>query len=112
MTLKLTDNICNKALYHLQSILNRYGRNLSEFSNILIPTIFLNNEQNTNHLIREEQQYDIKELAKLTENNISQLNIDQQAAFKEIITAIENKTSVIFFVNSSGGIGKTFYISK
>ena len=55
MTLKLTDDICNKALYYLQSILNRYERNLSEFSNMLIPTISSNNKQNTNHLIREKQ---------------------------------------------------------
>jgi len=73
-----------------------------------IPTISPNNEQNNNRLIREEQQYDIEELAKLTENNYSNLNIDQQAAFKEIITAIENKSSVIFFVDGPGGTGKTF----
>ena len=108
MTLKLTDDICNKALYYLQSILNRYERNLSEFSNMLIPTISSNNKQNTNHLIREEQQYDIEEFAKFTENNISQLNIDQQTAFKKIITAIENKTFVIFFIDSPGRTEKIF----
>ena len=41
-----------------------------------IPIISLNNEQNTNRLIREEQQYDIEELARFTEDNISHLNID------------------------------------
>ena len=45
MTFELTDNIRNnKALYHLQSILNKYGRNLSEFPNMPIPTISSNNE--------------------------------------------------------------------
>src|SRR5579859_2780074 len=103
MTLKLTNDIHNKALYHLQSILNRYGRNLSEFPNMPISTISPNNEQNTNHLIREEQQYEIEELANSTEDNISHLNIDQQVAFKKIITAIENNTSDIFFVDGPGG---------
>ncbi len=55
MTLKLTNDICNRAFYHLQSILNRYKRNLSKFPNIPIPTISSNNEQNTNHLIKEKQ---------------------------------------------------------
>ncbi len=44
MTLKLIDDIYNRALYYLQSILNRYGRNLSEFSNMPILTISSNNE--------------------------------------------------------------------
>jgi phosphate starvation-inducible protein PhoH len=108
MTLELTDDIRNKVLYYLQSILSKYGRNLSEFPNTPIPTIPPNNEQNTNHLIKEEQQYDIEELAKSTEDNFSRLNIDQQAAFEKIITAVENNTSDIFFVDGPGGTGKTF----
>ena len=108
MTLELTDDIRNRALYHLQSILNKYGRNLSEFPNMPIPTIFPNNEQNTNCLIREEQQYEIEELARSTEDNFSRLNVDQKAAFQKIITAVENNTSVIFFVDGPGGTGKTF----
>ncbi|CAG8761340.1 6067_t:CDS:2, partial [Rhizophagus irregularis] len=48
MTLELTDDIRNRALYYLQSILSKYGRNLSEFPNMPIPTISPNNEQNTN----------------------------------------------------------------
>ena len=73
-----------------------------------IPTTPPNNEQNINRLIREEQQYNIEELAKSTEDNYFYLNIDQQAAFEQIITAVENNTSVIFFVDGPGGTGKTF----
>ena len=57
-------------------ILSKHERFLSEFPNMPIPTIFSNNEQNTNCLIREEQQYDIEELTRLTENGISHLNVD------------------------------------
>src|SRR5256714_15146646 len=74
MTLKLTDDIRNETLCHLQSILSKYGRFLSEFPNMPISTISPNNEQSTNRLIREEQQYDIKELARLTEDGIFRLN--------------------------------------
>ena len=108
MTLELTDDIRNEALCHLQSILSKYGRFLSEFPNISIPTISPNNEQNTNRLIRKERQYDIKELTRLTENDIFHLNIDQRTAFEEIIAAVEAKTSVTFFVDGPGGTGKTF----
>jgi len=108
MTLELTDDIRNKALYHLQSILSKYGRNLIEFPNMPIPTISSNNEQNTNRLIREEQQYNIEELEKLAEDGFSRLNVDQRIAFEEIITAVKTKTPVIFFVDGPGGTGKTF----
>ena len=97
MTLKFTDDIYNKALYHLQSILSKHEKFLNEFPNMPIPTIPLNNKQNINRLIREEQQYNIVELTKLIEDGIFHLNADQQIAFKKIITAIEAKTSVIFF---------------
>ena len=108
MTLELTDDIRNEALCHLQSILSKYGRFLNEFPNMPIPTISPNNEQNTNRLIREERQYDIEELTRLTENGISHLNVDQRTAFEEIIAAVEAKTSVTFFVDGPGGTGKTF----
>ena len=42
--LEFTDNICNKALYYLQFILNKYERFLNEFSNMSIPIISSNNE--------------------------------------------------------------------
>ena len=108
MILELTDNIRNEVLCNLQSILSKYGRFLSEFPNMPIPTISPNNEQSTNRLIREEQQYDIEELARLTEDGIFRLNVDQRIAFEEIIAAVEAKTSVTFFVDGPGGTGKTF----
>jgi hypothetical protein len=110
MNLELTDSdIHNRALYDLQSILSRHGRFLNEFPNMPIPTaIFDNEQQSTNRLIREEQQYDFEELAKLTEDGFSRLNVDQRIAFEEIITAVETKTPVIFFVDGPGGTGKTF----
>ena len=108
MTFELIDNICNKALYHLQFILSKYRRFFNEFSNMPIPIIFLNNEQNTNYLIREEQQYNIKKLARFTEDNIFRLNMNQQAAFEEIITAVKDKAFITFFVDDPDGTGKTF----
>ena len=107
-TLNSTDaEVCNKALHHLQSILSQHGRHLSEFPNMPIPTTSFNDDQ-SNHLIREEQQYDIEELTRLTEEGYSQLNVDQRAVFEEVITAVENNNPAIFFVDGPGGTGKTF----
>ena len=109
MNLELTNtDIYNRALCHLQSILIKHGKSLNEFPNMPIPTIVPNDEQSANRLIREEQQYDLEKLAKLTEDGFSRLNIDQRTAFEEIITAVKSKTSVIFFIDGPGGTGKTF----
>ncbi|CAG8795853.1 33855_t:CDS:2, partial [Gigaspora margarita] len=71
MTLELTDaDIHNRVLHHLQTILNRYKKHLDEFPNMLLPTAFLNNKQ-SNHLISEEQQYNVEELTELIEMNFS-----------------------------------------
>ncbi|UZO12430.1 uncharacterized protein OCT59_003967 [Rhizophagus irregularis] len=91
MTLKLTDDdIHNRALHHLQVILSKNGRLLTE----------------------EEQEYDIEELLKLAKDDFSSLNTEQQAIFDEVIKAVETKTPAIFFVNGPEGTGKTFLYSN
>lgn len=56
MALELTNiDIHNRALCHLQSILNRHERFLNEFPNMPIPIVFPDNEPNINRLIRKEQ---------------------------------------------------------
>ena len=110
MTLELTNtDIHDKALQHLQIILNKHGRRLDQFPDMPIPTALPNNNnKQDNQLIREKQQYNIEELAELTENGFSRLNVDQRAVFEEVVAAVETKTPNIFFVDSPGGTGKTF----
>ncbi|CAG8813910.1 12397_t:CDS:2, partial [Cetraspora pellucida] len=63
MTLELMDaDIHNRALHHLQTILNRHGR---------------------------QQQYDVEELTKLIENDLPRLNMDQRAVYINVIAAVE-----------------------
>ena len=73
-----------------------------------IPTALPNNDKQDNYLIREEQQYNIEELATLTEDDSSRLNEDQQAVYEEVVAAVETKTPAVFFVDGPGGTGKTF----
>ncbi|CAG8631281.1 440_t:CDS:2 [Cetraspora pellucida] len=68
-------DIQNRALLYLQSILSKHERCLEEFSYMPIPIANTNTEQN-NHLIREEQQYNIEELAEIIEKELPYLNID------------------------------------
>ncbi|UZO26205.1 uncharacterized protein OCT59_018448 [Rhizophagus irregularis] len=109
MTLELTDDdIHNRALHHLQVILSKNGRLLTKFPNMPIPPAIFNDE--SNRLIREEQEYDIEELLKLAKDDFSSLNTEQRAIFDEVIKTVETKTPAIFFVNGPGGTGKNFFI--
>jgi hypothetical protein len=92
----LDDDICNKALHHLEIILNKHGRQLDQFPNMPIPTALLNDDQQDNYLIRKEKQYNIEELAQLTEDGSLRLNGDQRTVYEKVIAAIETKTPAIF----------------
>ena len=61
-----------------------------------------------NHLIQEQRQYDLEEQAVLAVECMAMLNLDQQAAFEKITSAITNNTSQLFFHHRPGGTGKTF----
>ncbi|CAG8828090.1 7295_t:CDS:1, partial [Gigaspora rosea] len=99
MILELTDaDIHNRALHHLQTILNRHGKRLDKFPNMPLSTAFFNNEQN-NHLINKKQQYDIEELTKLIENDLPRLNMDQRATYLSVIAAVEAGISSVYFID-------------
>nr|CAG8627565.1 809_t:CDS:2 [Entrophospora candida] len=100
-------DIHNQALTHLQSILNRCGKCLKDFPDMPIPEVLSDCDQD-NYLIYEEQSYNIEELTQTVENGIPQLNADQKVAFEKVITAVENQTPAMFFIDGPGGTGKTF----
>ncbi|CAJ0641618.1 4542_t:CDS:2 [Entrophospora sp. SA101] len=100
-------DIHNRALTHLQSILNRRGKCLKDFPDMPIPEVLSDCDQD-NYLIYEEQSYNIEELTQTVENGIPQLNADQKVAFEKVITAVENQTPAMFFIDGPGGTGKTF----
>jgi len=85
MNLELTNTeIHNRALIHLESILNKQKKCLENFPDMPI-SIALSNNETSNYLINEEQQYNFEELAQVVEKEISKLNIEQKAIFEEII---------------------------
>ena len=61
-----------------------------------------------NRLIADQHAYDGDEQAQLANQHIPTLNQGQRAAFDAIVTAIETKSGLIFFLHGSGGTGKTY----
>jgi len=61
-----------------------------------------------NHLINEQLDYDPVQQFEEAEQRKLMFNADQQAAFDEIMSAIESKSGQCFFLHGPGGTGKTF----
>jgi hypothetical protein len=60
-----------------------------------------------NRLIAEQRAYNVEEQTNIATERMQNLNAGQRAAFDQIIEAVINKTSQIFFLHGHGGTGKT-----
>ncbi len=61
-----------------------------------------------NAFIQAQHQYNVDEQARLAEECIVNLNLDQQAAFERITSAIANRIGETFFLYGPRGTGKTY----
>jgi primosomal protein N' len=66
------------------------------------------NQQFGNHLILEQLDYDHVQQAEEAEERKEKFNAEQQAAFDQIMAAVESKSGQCFFLHGPGGTGKTF----
>ena len=108
LALVLSDeDIENRALNHMESILHQHGKGLKDFPNMPLPSA-LPGSTYSNRLIQEEQQYDFLALAQQAIIGQSQLNSDQQVIFNAVTQAVKDGIPAAFFVDGPGGTGKTF----
>lgn len=64
-----------------------------------------------NQEMQRERQYNLNDLNTLININLPKLNREQKHAYDIIIEAVQKQTGGIFFLDASGGTGKTFLIS-
>ena len=62
-------------------------------------------------LIKEELDFDIAKLSKLSNERISQFTDSQAVVFNEIMDAVTNQHSLYQFIDARGGTGKTFVLN-
>ncbi|GES86437.1 ATP-dependent DNA helicase PIF6-like [Rhizophagus clarus] len=68
----------------------------------------IDNNNDLDQLIQEEISYNTTELESILQNNIPLLNTEQYNIYNTIIQAIEHNLSEYFYIDGSGGTGKTF----
>ncbi len=101
-----TEQLHNIALHELDIILQRNGRNLRDFLGMPLPTANVEHYQ-SNRLICEEMSYDSDALLNVVHDAEPHLNQDQAAFYQAVIGVIHEKQPTVFFLDGSGGTGKT-----
>ncbi|XP_075633805.1 ATP-dependent DNA helicase PIF1-like [Castanea sativa] len=94
----------NKLLNDLEALLLQHGKHIMEYD-LPISTGECDNDSTVPRLIQDELTIpNVDEEFTL----IEKLNNDQRVAYQTIMTVIDHKESMIFFINGPGGTGKTF----
>ncbi|XP_071700424.1 uncharacterized protein [Rutidosis leptorrhynchoides] len=106
----LTDaQLKNYCLVEIQGILNKNGKSLDDYPDLPQPDPSMLTQMD-NRMIREELNYNIKDMHILHETLFSSLNPEQLAIYHwvMVIAAVTQKKGGLFFLYSPGGTGKTF----
>lgn len=108
----LDESMRHKALREVQTYLEQYGKQLSDFGmQEPPPAADAVEELPMGRILREHLRYNRAELADFVAIAEAQLNDDQRRAFSTIMTAVQapaNSQARAFFVDGPGGAGKTF----
>ncbi|XP_071740458.1 ATP-dependent DNA helicase PIF1-like [Rutidosis leptorrhynchoides] len=99
--------IKNYCLVEIQGILNRNGKSLGEFPDLPQPDPSMLTQMD-NRLIREELNYNVKEMHTLHSRLFNSLNPEQLSIYQKVIDAVTEKKGGFFFLYGPGGTGKTF----
>jgi len=105
-------------LYHIQQLLNEYGKSLAEFG-LPEPVLDWRNMDGPgvrNTLVSEELSYEVDQQRELADRMMGQLNKEQVASFQAIVNAVESHEQELpqqayqsaFFRHGPAGTGKTF----
>ncbi|XP_071718001.1 uncharacterized protein [Rutidosis leptorrhynchoides] len=96
----------NYCLVEIQGILNKNGKSLADFPELLQPDQSMLTQMD-NRLIREELNYNIKEMTTLHNTLFSSLNPEQLEIYLQVVNAVHKQQGGLFLYGP-GGTGKTF----
>ncbi|XP_071704160.1 uncharacterized protein [Rutidosis leptorrhynchoides] len=88
-------------------ILNRNGKSLADFPDLPQPDPSMLTQMD-NRLIREELNYNVKEMHTLHTSLFNSLNPEKLSIYQKVIHAVTEKKGGFFFLYGPGGTGKTF----
>ncbi|KAI0687474.1 PIF1-like helicase-domain-containing protein, partial [Earliella scabrosa] len=102
------DNIYDYGLFLLSHLLRQSGHQLSDFGLPVVVQDWSSRGDFANPRVLEEMSYDVEQERTLGWTQRGTLNRDQLYAFEQITQSTYNHTGRLFFVNGSGGTGKTY----
>ncbi len=100
------EHVESLALLFVVDILAQFGKTLHDF-NLPHATIPFDDLEG-NRLIHEGVDYTVDDLCNEVVHDVGTLNIDQRQAYNAIVSMYESGESNFFFIDGSGGMGKTY----
>ncbi|KAF9039734.1 PIF1-like helicase-domain-containing protein, partial [Panaeolus papilionaceus] len=94
-------------LYLLDQVLKESGYGLANWPSMPRPQLDWENLR-VNPLIAEQLNYDPHIQHQLLQERLPQLNLEQHAAYNDIVSSVLEDKGMLFFINGPGGTGKTF----
>lgn len=101
------DDIFDYGLFLLNKALRPFACTLSNFPPMPLPQRDWEALRG-NSLILEHSNFDPQREYILAEQLVGQLNLEQRAAFDDVMDSINNERGRFFFINGPGGTGKTY----
>ncbi|XP_056860125.1 uncharacterized protein LOC130508569 [Raphanus sativus] len=94
------------ALQEIDNLLRRNGTFLGKFESM--PKLPKTTRQDSNVLILDERNYSRESLLETVEEDSRKMTDEQTKVYDEILSAVDEGTGGMFFVDGFGGTGKTF----
>ena len=104
------EQVHDYGLFLIDSIMQQKGKSLADIHSM--PTSHMQwEDEHDNPLIAEQLNYDHGLELQSATHLRGQFNLEQEAAFSEIVLAVRECTGQCFFLQGAGGCGKTFVYS-
>ena len=94
-------------LIEVEQLLRDHERSLTDFKGMPIPDKNIMKELD-NSLLHQESQYDLEEELKKHKDLYPSLNTEQKIIYDEVLESVTKGLGKLFFLNGSGGTGKTY----
>ncbi|XP_071708776.1 uncharacterized protein [Rutidosis leptorrhynchoides] len=97
----IDSQIKNYCLVEIQGVLHKHRKSLSDFPSLPLPDPSLLTQLD-NRLIREELNYNIKDMKNLHDNLFRSLNPEQLTLYERLIKAVTNQEGGLYFLYGPG----------
>ncbi len=105
-----TEDITNQVLFDIQQHLERNGYDITTHFHLPLPDPTFS-ARLPSRVLREETEYNIRELQQTVDQNVPLFNPEQQEVYNLVKDSVNNDRGLLVALDAAGGTGKTFVLT-